>query len=60
MNREDALYKAAARAANAYYRTFLQNASYADLENAHQVLEFLIFMEHWGAIIHQVFGLAAR
>lgn len=33
MKREDALYKAAARAANAYYRTFLQNASYADLEN---------------------------
>lgn len=25
-----------------------------------QVLEYLIFMEHWGAIIHQVFGLAAR
>ena len=33
MNREDALYMAAARAANAHYRTFLQNASYADLEN---------------------------
>lgn len=33
MKREDALYKAAARAANAYYRTFLRNASYADLEN---------------------------
>lgn len=33
MKREDALYMAAARAASAYYRTFLQNASYADLEN---------------------------